>query len=312
MQLNYPIENLPFDIQMKILSYKPRLSKINASKMLKLIQHFEKRYCKICGEYIDYPIKNNDYTPKHLHTRNFLKYSKKYNFHIINPIPHISFQKFNKINCVSVSCYNILLYRNSNQYLKLVMRINSPLYFFNFKRMLNSNRKIKLLQFINLYCLNIFMNQHSYLIEDFEKNYKLNNVHHYNRIQTDYCIYDKLSYLFSLKSIFYNISLYNTEYIDLYINEYNYDFEILKYFLLYNPKKTINYLLNHQKTFLPVFLDIIDFDHTMIEYIPEKILKKLYNYHSRFFINIYDERNDCDDFFTLFDPIEETLYLRNY
>lgn len=271
MNLDPNIKNLPFFLMIHIFSFNPRLKQIPNYNIIK--NHLRKKYCHVCGEYID--IHNIKYYPKHIH----LKYQKLYKY------------KNTDIYCIQRASPINILFLVSNQmpfeefqYLKkikykfkIIYKKKHLKYIYNFKNILD-HKNYKLDLFVNLVDLNVFKNYEFFFENDFKfifpflSNDKLNhyNVIELSKIQQSYSLCHQINEILNLN---FNFLLYI--YLILLVDYYK--FILLQYLMKHD------YILNFDKIPLSIYVSLIEFDYKYIEYIDCNILKKcIQNYTFKF------------------------------
>jgi len=270
MFLDPPIEKLPFFLQKKILDYRPKFQKIINYNILK--KHFNRKYCKICGEYIDKSglidkLDDNLFLVKHLHLKNqkYFKYDNKDIYYITNAnCIHIFFIYK---NVMSFSDY--LIYKQIRFNFKIIYKKKHLKYFFNFKNiLLNKNHKLDLK--INLIDINVFKNTNLYIEKDFFKlfpyfnmnDYKHNRYIYMNKISMSYSLIHQIYRLLEL-----NISLYKYFFPIFLLNDF------LNILLFHCQEQ--NYIMNYDKIPLYFYIFLIEKNYMFFEYIDNELLNLL-------------------------------------
>ena len=169
------IEILPFNIQMLIMQFKPRL--ILYKNVDKLTAHLRHKYCRQCGEYIDVPL---EVPALHAHFRDFRYKYREYKYLITD-----AYVNLNMTKPLSTSMlYDA--YKDMNYDIKtgqrIVYRKRGPQYFYNFKRLITLYDRRKCDLMINTGDMNIFTNPDCYVSALFEDEYMRDDIKNYWQI----------------------------------------------------------------------------------------------------------------------------------
>jgi len=304
MNLNFPIENLPFSLQKYILDYKPKLPKLEQISLLR--KHFNKRYCPRCGEYMDF-IQKRQYSdfPKHLH-RGRAKYNGRYKYKCFYPNIFLNLTSL-KQNSLSLSIYNTIHRNDETIPIKIFCRIHSPQYFYNMRLFLQKKTKY-ILQMVNLFNINLFKNTECYISINYPSHAEFLN--HQTFFWDHYREYDDYMSDNHLKKI-YNILFQFMYYIPNLWFDMNHilicNKKILRLFLQTKPHMTLFSLLSNKLIPDIIYYFIIYEDITLLEYLPERKLKTLYNNNTTFFTNLLNDFPIAKNYIHLYDPVLDTL-----
>lgn len=295
---------LPFHLQIKIMSFHPRLPRFNRSFVI--IAHLSRKYCKKCGEYIE--------RLKHAHEP-LARYKKKeYKYMSVNLTLTINLYYIKK-TCYSIPLKTYLaLLENCIERLpfRAVFLKTGIQNFYSFKNFCNFKSK-RIIPMIDICQLNLFRNPNTFTIVEFVKN---NPEFTLSQVWNSRCLFsstrtwnliDDTQHLNTIQTMMSQITMYNDNYIySFYKSVLSYEC-LLESFLKINSKKTINLLNDFYFTRDIYFLRAIEIDFKCIEHIPEKRLERLFKNNRRFFIDLYEKEKNIKDYFTLVNILDETL-----
>jgi hypothetical protein len=104
--------------------------------------------------------------------------------------------------------------------------------------------------------------------------------------------------------------MYNQNFIKLFFTSLLQYESILYSFLQIDLKNTIHAMNLSLRTPNFLYIKAIDFNIKAIDYITEKKLVGLFSYYSSFFIKLYEKDENACNYFTLYDPLQETFEQR--
>ena len=294
---------LPFHLQVKIMSFHPRLPRLNRSFVI--VGHLSRKYCKKCGEYME--------RLKHAHEP-LARYKKKeYKYMSVNLTLTIH------LNYIKKSCFSIPF----KTYLNLIENCNQVPFravflktgiqnFYSFKNFCNLKSK-RIIPMIDICQLNIFRNPNTFTITEFVKN---NPEFSLQQVWNSRCMFTTSRawkfvhdshHLKTIQNIMSQITMYDDNYIYFFYKSILSYECLLESFLKISPKNTINLLSDFYFTRDKYFLKAIEMDFKCIEHIPEKRLERLFKKNRRFFIDLYESEINIKEYYTLVNILEETL-----
>lgn len=104
--------------------------------------------------------------------------------------------------------------------------------------------------------------------------------------------------------------LYNQNFIKLFFTSLLQYESVFYSFLQIDLKNTLHTMNLSLNTPNHLYIKAIDFDIKAIDYITEKKLVALFSNYSSFFIKLYETDENACHYFTLYDPIQETVEQR--
>lgn len=163
------LERLPFVLQKEIMEYAPRLEIFPNTKLLR--KHFEKKYCKECGEYIDLYHHRQRKPPQHFHYK-----KKKFKYEFRSWIYryeklcfYLHFWKHKKTHSLPYNVYTSLLNQTDlnlsiEKKYRIVYRQKSIRFFYDLRDLI-TNKTNCLTVKINTIDMNIYTNPDIFLKE---------------------------------------------------------------------------------------------------------------------------------------------------
>jgi len=264
MNLSPNVDRLPFFLIQKILDYQPRLKKIPNYNIIRY--HLQKKYCKVCGEYID--IESKKYSPRHIHLKYQLhyKYNKFDTYYIdyANPI-HLFFFFRNEIE---YSEYELL--KKKKYMFKIIYKKKHINLFYSLRNILQNKHHKAVLQ-MNLIDLNLFKNREFFFEKDFLYLFPYLNKSDikYNKM----IFLKKSTNIFSLEHQVFETLNHNFEffifiYKIFYIDTYK---DLLLYFLQ-NSNHQFDIKFNTIPSYF--YISLLEYNYLFFEYCSDIILQK--------------------------------------
>jgi hypothetical protein len=121
----------------------------------------------------------------------------------------------------------------------------------------------------------------------------------------------KFSHDDCIKDIYQELLSISINYLKYYENFIINNEDILAIFMEIKPYDTFFLLLNQKSLPFDAILFCIDYDYHLVKYIPERLLKKLFDYDSQFFIKLYESNFNCREYFSIIDIFNQTAKFRN-
>lgn len=160
--------DLPFVIVRMIMDYTPFLTIPPHFEWIR--KHLDKKYCHVCGEYIDvdhHSLQEDD--PKHIHYKHYKhRYeSKKWIYYYDRPVLFLHFWKL-RGNSISYLMYERFMGSRDMQLegdLRFVYRQKGIRYFYNLKRVIEGQLD-RPSRRVNILDMNIYWNPDAYLTDE--------------------------------------------------------------------------------------------------------------------------------------------------
>jgi hypothetical protein len=306
--------DIPFHLQIKIMSYRPRLQKFPRSIVLS--KHLNNKYCKVCGEYIEGLKYTGDPFPVHAHTSRYFymqketKYLKIKSYYATN-----LFKKQFSNHSVTIKNYDECFEGDVQLPFEIIFQKKGLQYYYNFADFCNErSKKIQLM--IDYRMTNIFENPNCWLSHTFIQLFpelSLEMIHNVWMIylpETFYLKKDSLEHEKNINIILSRAVMYNQNYIKLFFTSLLQYESVFYSFLQIDLKNTIHVMNISLRTPNFLYIKAIEFDIKAIDYITEKKLVTLFSYYSSFFIKLYEKDENVCKYFTLYDPLQETFEQR--
>jgi len=306
--------NMPFHLQIKIMSYRPRLHKFPRSIVLG--KHLNNKYCKVCGEYIEGLKYTGDPYPLHAHTSRYYYAPKETKYLKIRSYyaTHLYKKQFPSHH-VTIKKYDECLHGDIPLPFEIIFQKKGLQYYYNFADFCNQkNKKIQLM--IDYRMTNIFENPNCWLSHTFIELFpelSLDTIHNVRMIylpDTFYNQKDSVEHEKNINIILSKAVLFNKNYIRLFYQSLLQYESVFYSFLKIDLKNTIDSMNLSLQTPNFLYIKAIDFNMKTIDYITEKKLVSLFSSYSSFFIKLFEKDENATNYFTLYEPLQETVEQR--
>lgn len=299
--------DIPFHLQIKIMSYRPRLHKF--PRTIVLSKHLSHKYCQICGEYIEGLKYTGEPFPVHAHTSRYYYTQKETKFLKIKSSYATNLHKYEfSRHHVTVQEYDDCFEMDVRLPFEIIFQKKGLQYYYNFADFCNQKSK-KVKPMIDYRMTNIFENPNCWLSPTFVELFpelSLEMIHNVRMIylpETFYLKKDSLEHEKNINIILSSAVKYNQNFVKLFFTSMLKYRSILNSFLQIDLRNTIETMNLSVRTPNFLYIKAIDFDIQAIDYITEKKLVTLFSFYSSFFIQLYEKDENASNYFTLHDII---------
>ena len=304
---------LPFHVQRLILDFHPNLPYFK-NKMI-LCTHFRRKYCKTCGEYIDYafPKKNTILVPRHIHSHRARYEDHHHKYVAVDTRLFMNLTPYEQ-TVMSYTKYKTKMMNDVETYYRLIFRVKGKRNFFRIHKIVNG-RSLTPLHMVNVGMQNIFWNPDCYLLTEFM--YKTHHMDMDQMLSMKYfTVKDLGAYTINpwdrICTLLRTVLRYQSNLIPVYFKLMMQDQYMFDFFLEYFPQTTMEML--SFKPYVPdaVLKRAIHKNVHLLEYLEESKLKQLFAKDKEWFLELYFQNPDSRQYisFDTVDVLEESLPLR--
>lgn len=306
------IDLLPFELQRIILDYRPRF--VLPKNMFRISNHLKKKYCETCGEYINYPIRFTNRPPRHVHGNlKRIRYKEKsITYETFCPLLKLGLEK-KKSNFFRMTTKKFRELKRFDIEIPIFLiaaRKNYVQHFYNFRRLING-KSMFIIPMIDVSSFNIFENPDCFLTNDLGQKFDIQQVE-WNRIIMNipptFDVPSSHSHIKNIEKIFGMFVTIFPEIIPHLTSVFIQFPCVLDICLNLQPE----FLVKSLTVFTPmwVFQRILKHKIHLIKYISDRLLTKIFRRDKKFFIDLYQQYENANEYFEIYDPLEDTLAFR--
>lgn len=301
------LDRLPWDLQKMILAFRPGLPALGPLFVDELRVHMARRYCPVCGEYIDLPKKPTRPFPVHVHSRLWHGYKDVYRYTVFRPAVRLHMRPLPKKTrhaMPSFLYHHVYAKDMIGQDVRLMVLRRQPLYFFR----MDPRKPRGFHQMVNAGLLSPFHNPEVILDDDFRAAFRVDEPENYTTITDTRRFYRNRTIAENVCAFFSRLlrAGVGAHHLVPLLARDDCPAGVLAAVLRADAVAVVRNVCRLKRCPKDLLLSVILYDPSLVEHVPEERLRRLFHHYPDVFMDLAP-----NPFFSLVDPLSATVVQRS-